>query len=104
MEARFERKEREDEMGGNDEKRMGGVNRVGRRTGSAVTAGIAAAAVLAVLAAARPAAANTITVNTTTAPWTPGDGKCGLLEAVSASLLRQVRDACPAGSGTDTIQ
>src|SRR5262245_16578673 len=62
------------------------------------------AVIVAMVAVWRIAAANTITVNTTTAPWTAGDGRCGLLEAIYASQYRQARDACPAGNGADTIQ
>jgi hypothetical protein len=56
------------------------------------------------MCAAGPAAAATITVNTTTtAP--ANDGQCGIYEAVTAANLNAAQDACSAGAkGADTIQ
>ena len=58
---------------------------------------------LAVLSLPVPAAsAATITVNTTTDEIN-NDGDCSLREAIRAANLDQAVDACPAGSGADTI-
>src|SRR5262245_34500220 len=51
---------------------------------------------------ATPAAAATITV-TTTSDGAATDGNCTLREAVLAANSDAARDACPAGSGADTI-
>src|SRR6266571_5278712 len=52
---------------------------------------------------ARPAhAATTITVNTT-ADELISDGNCSLREAIQAANTDTAVDACPAGSGADTI-
>ena len=45
-----------------------------------------------------------ITVTTTADGSTSGDGECSLDEAILAANLDQVVDACPAGSGADTIE
>ena len=59
--------------------------------------------VLALLVVAAPAAgATTITV-TTTVDELNSDGDCSLREAVRAANTDAAVDACPAGSGTDTI-
>src|SRR5687768_1886490 len=49
-----------------------------------------------------PAHAATYTL---TANWDsfPGDGLCSLREAIIAANTDSIVDACPAGSGTDTI-
>src|SRR5215217_6205904 len=52
---------------------------------------------------APPARAAVITV-TTTADELDGDGACALREAIRAANLDQAIDACPAGSGADTIE
>ena len=54
------------------------------------------------LMAAQPAGAATINV-TTTADELNSDGDCSLREAVRAANTDATVDACPAGSGTDTI-
>jgi CSLREA domain-containing protein len=51
---------------------------------------------------ARHAGAASITVNTTTDELNT-DGDCSLREAIRAANLDQAVDACPAGSGADTI-
>jgi CSLREA domain-containing protein len=51
---------------------------------------------------ALPARAATITVDTT-ADENNSDGDCSLREAIRAANLDTAVDACPAGSGTDTI-
>ena len=57
----------------------------------------------ALLLAGAPAGAAIIPVTTQSAPETTGDGQCGLLEAVFAAQNDVARDACPTGSGGDTI-
>jgi CSLREA domain-containing protein len=47
-------------------------------------------------------AATTINVTTTTDEWN-ADGDCSLREAIRAANTDTAVDACPAGSGTDTI-
>jgi hypothetical protein len=66
--------------------------------------GGAALVVAALMGVASPAAAATITVDTTvTAPLI--DGKCGIFEAVVAADFNSPDDACAAGTaGSDTIQ
>lgn len=55
--------------------------------------------------AAGPAGATVYTVSSSTPPNTV-DAKCGLIEAIRASVTRASVDsgACPAGTGVDTIQ
>jgi len=64
-----------------------------------------AAAILALMAAVgngQPAYAATITVNTTMDELN-SDGDCSLREAITAANTDAAVDACPAGSGADTI-
>jgi CSLREA domain-containing protein len=56
----------------------------------------------AIFATARPVSAAAITV-TTTADELNTDGDCSLREAIRAANLDRAVDACPAGSGADTI-
>src|SRR5262249_55620890 len=63
---------------------------------------LAVAPLMSLLAPARPAYANTITV-TTTADDVTGNGNCTLREAIQAATPAAAVDACPAGSGADTI-
>ncbi len=65
-----------------------------------VAAGIACALDI---ADSRPASAATIAV-TTTADELNSDGDCSLREAIQAANTDAIVDACPAGSGADTIQ
>lgn len=78
---------------------------VGGRRGrmvAALMAAMAASAAVAVVLPAGPAGAATITV-TTTDDELNADGDCSLREAVEAANTDTAVDACPAGSGTDTI-
>lgn len=58
--------------------------------------------VMAFLAQGQAASATTITVNTTSDELNV-DGNCSLREAIQAANTDTAVDACPAGSGTDTI-
>lgn len=77
----------------------------GRRSllpGLSLVLAVSVAALLLLAALARPVFAADITVNTTT-DEDNADGDCSLREAVIAANTNAPRDACAAGSGTDTI-
>ena len=77
----------------------GGLHRA--RFSAAATALLSAAALG--VAAAPAAHAGTTIVVTTTADETVNDGNCSLEEAIQAANTHRPVDACPAGSGGDTI-
>ncbi len=72
---------------------------------TAVRLSLAAALITGVVVALRPvpiARAATISVNTTTDEYN-SDGDCSLREAIVAANTDAAVDACPTGSGADTI-
>lgn len=77
--------------------------RIPNRSGRLLWAGLTIVILLAGLILTTPAArAATITVNTT-ADENNNDGDCSLREAIIAANTDTAVDACPAGSGADTI-
>lgn len=71
-------------------------------TGRLLTAAALIAALIWTATPAPPARAATITVTTTTDEYNT-DGDCSLREAIRAANTNSAVDACPAGSGADTL-